>query len=208
MKRLIIISLMLLAVGCNKPVAVIKDVPQVAGDATTTEQVEQTIDTPNITPTPKIKKIIPQATPPTPTAIPVPKVQTISISPPSSDQIARIKRVCALSSELQIFCSKPDFFTGYYNNLAFRNSVDQLFAKFEFTQPVASANTTQTYVPPYTPPTFPTINYSIPQPTYIPVPTITPIPVQPVQTLQQNAYDAATCASIGWHYSYGLGCNP
>jgi hypothetical protein len=52
------------------------------------------------------------------------------VAPPTSEQLANVRRVCLWNAEVKAICDKPEFMPGYYNNIIFRSQIDIMFSNF------------------------------------------------------------------------------
>lgn len=52
------------------------------------------------------------------------------VAPPTSEQLANVRRVCLWNAEVKAICDKPEFMPGYYSNIKFRSQVDIMFSNF------------------------------------------------------------------------------
>lgn len=92
------------------------------------------------------------------------EIQQPYITPPTTDQLVRLIRMCAADPEIQAICDRPEFMPGYYSNLTFRNGIDAQVLRYEnfvFNQQNRNANSVY-ILPPLQLPSYITPNYSLP----------------------------------------------
>jgi hypothetical protein len=58
------------------------------------------------------------------------EIQQPYVTPPTSEQLTNLRRMCLLDANIKALCDKPEFMEAYYSNEIFRISIDKMYKDF------------------------------------------------------------------------------